>query len=935
MKAVGPLTQAAIDSQVFEPGLRIVIYDELGAEFNLPFDAVIGWPRAEFDLDRMTWRYSLRVRMNEVTAGLVHQGRDIKAWRSFAPDEEDEEFTGFIADLKEKTDFSKGHAEEVWELECYGNAARRLDAHLTRFDWRPTAINPGAGEPSNRAKITGIVKRYKVTITYSHSTVSTSLSAPPPDANTIKVTSSAGFAAGDTVWLVEPTGLGAQSHQITSVPDATTLKVDGGVRLGFWPMGTVAKKAMGVIPMTGPFYFPDTNYASHVKVYDSTGTERATSWGWKLNVDLNSMALAVNFSTNPGSTFTVDVFVMDRWVVLDRRWYSGALQVPYFYVLAGIQGQPGAERLNDQARTTVVGMASSNDFYVTDPTGIFASDAYSDRWISVWSPNGTEYRGKVATVDKTPGSPTYGRITTSVGYPIKSAGGTIPSDVFPGWEVGNTSSTHYEILDPSNRIVFFDSAGNYGAHVLKAEPRGGWMFFGFKDSKVTYFVPGYYPDLTADANSAGWPKFHAIEYPFAVPLVAGNYDPSHNAPGSDVAEFFRQLLEAVGYDPSEVDLDDTGYTLAPLTRTQVKAQELMDEVRKALLPPNYRIWEDEGGIIRGRYVTQKSTADLRLQNIQSFIPKEPPKPLTRVIVKGKQIEINRAGQLFYASEGIGRVERLFDGFQDQYANAAPMTLIVDPVGDIYAAYAAFRIPACEPGRYPNVAKMVVATGDAHISVGGGVEPEPTFTTRYLPTGIKPYDATQVFEKLEYTDFAPIALAGGTAGDPWFLVVAAEAGGGGWLDEIEVWLREGAYWETALTDDTNKANAGGGWKQPDRDLSISYRHVDTDQLKRMMTNYAKGLDRVLVVEAEGITTAQAREVGEAYLDQALRGSEFYEVQAPFDPRTQPADTVEAIHQVYEDDGAGGKRKVWRSRLMTVWGMTKDRKTMKLKLGDFSR
>lgn len=941
MRAVGPLTQAAIDAQVFEPGLRIVILDEIGTEHALPSDAVIGWPRAEFDLDRMTWRYTLRVRMDETTAGLIYRGRDIKAWRSYAPgpDEELEEFTGYIADLKERSVWSQGVEEEAWELECLGNAARRLDSHLTRFEWKPSVINPGDGEPDDRARVTGIVKRYKLTITYSHSAVSTTLSAPPPDNTTIKVASSAGFFAGDIVWLVASGW--TEGHRVTSVPDGTTLKVEGGVRQSYWPMGTVAKKGVGVVPISGPFYFPDLNLHSHIKLYDSSNVARPTSWGWGVLIDVASGALCINFTANPGATFTVDVYVMDRWVVLDRRSYNGALHVPYFYVLSGIQGQPGAERLNDRATTVLTTVGSPTVLRVADPSGIYASDSYSDRWVSVWTPDGKEYRGRVSTVDKNPASPSYGLIGLSLS--IRGHDGSPPPSLPAGCEVGNTSSTHYEILDPSNRIVIFNSAGDYGANTLKAEPHGGWLFLGFKDQQVYYFIPGYEPvpsyasgsTLPAFRSLPGWPMFHVVEYPFVVPMATGSFKASENAPLNDVAEFFRQVFKAVGYTAAELDLENTGYTLAPLVRTQVTGQDLIDEVRKAILPPNYRIWEDEAGIIRGRYVRQKSVADLRIQNPQSFIPKELPKPLTRAIVKGRQIEINRAGQLFYASEGLDRVEKLFDGFQDQYANAAPMTLMVDPAGDIYAAYAAFRIPACEPGRYPNVSKVVVATGEAHISIGGGPQPKATSSTRYLPTGIKPYDATQVFERLEYTDLAPVALASGTPGESWFLVVAAEAGGGGCIDEIEVWLREGAYWEAVLTNNPALAPNDGRWHRPSKDLAISFRYVETAQLKRMLASSGKGLDRAEVIQADGITTAQAREVAEANLDHALRGSEFFEVSAPLDPRLQPTGTVEVVHQTYEDDGQGGKRKIWKSRLLTVWGVVKERKTMKLKVGDYSR
>jgi hypothetical protein len=950
MRTVGPNTQAEIDAQVFKRSIRISVYDESGNEIPVPFDAIRKWPKVESDLDKVTWRMDAVFNRNPTTTGIFLRGRTIKAWDVFATGEDLPLFSGYIADALETDDYASGYAEDTYSVTCMGELARKWDTFFTRYEWRPATFNPGAGSPdeSNHSpRLTGIVRKYRLTVTYTHDATQATTSAaawnatggsPPQTYAYTTLSAAPPFSVGDRVFVssghrvekFDIAAVNAGNQLQMQVPDDTSHTV-GFTNVTFYPSGSKVTKSGVAVPMAAPLYFGDTNLENWITVYKSDGVTVMTS-GTDYNafIDMVSGLLTLVFWNSPGSTFTIDVYAVERWCILNHRRYNGTVVAPYYYILSGIAGQTGAERWNDLAKTTVRAdkTHTNAEVWAADPSGIFASDSLTTRWISVWL-GGVEYFGKAASVDKSGGA-NNGQILLDASYPLRSYSGTLLTGLQGGEQLGNTSTTCYEILDPGCRymVLFEPNGGNSAGSAFKGEHQGGWFILGAKTKKAAIVIPGYAQDLTTSAMN--W-QFSIDCYnnpsPFVAPAASG-YNPSDANASNDVAQCMQSMLLTCGIPSGNFQVTPTGYTLAPFARAQTKAGDMLDQIRKDTIPPNYRVREDESGNVVMGYVAQLPTAQFTLRSVENFKPKENPKAVTRVIVRGKQTEVSRAGQLNPVYLNIQDTQKLFDGFNQNFQQAAVMTTS-------YASVT-FTIPNIEPGRWPIVSKVVTSnssTGQAFV----GARKTTSDPIRWLPTGVKQNDGTQNFNKQEWTGFE----AGGFSNldlqpnIPWLLIAQFEAYGlpgqtdstSYWIDEVEVWVKEGPYWEAALTSGTANAPAdgplgtagfGASWNVPNRLLSQSYRFAPLTYMQRN----APVTHQVLVVDVPGATVGQCRDIAEAYINQAVRGAEFYTCQAAYDPRVQQGDTV----AVNLDDGS--------TKTLLVWGLSKEEQTMQLTIADYS-
>lgn len=941
MRSVGTITQQAIDTQVLQRAVRVSVYDEAGTEILVPLGVVLGIPTVRGDLDGIGWRMTLEVLVTDAVTGIFLRGRTIQAWDVFASGEDLSLFKGRIADPRESHDWSEGHARSSLQIECIGTIADRLDAFVTSERWDPVPFPALSGDD----RLTGIVKRYRLTPTYGGSDGRVTVTG---DSRTdaVETSSTTGFADGDTVYLSHDNKVKKYTIDTIAGPimGEYTIFFNETNDPSVFPTGSVLQKGRGELSFLNWLYFPDTAFEEWVTVYDESGAVMTSGTDYVLNRDVDTGVFCLDFATSPGSKYTIDVLTVDRWVALSRRTYhngtSESVIAPYYYVLAGIQGDPDAERLNDPAKTRVKASPAptASVFYVEDPAGIFAVDVHSQRWVSVWA-GGVEYRGKVQSVDKV-----TGEITVFASYPLRSATGTAYTPV-GGEEAGNTSTLYHEILPTTGSIPHFrDAAGNDLGQLLKGAPYGGFWLPSHKTAKVTNIIPSYDQNLAFRASA--W-NIRTNSSSVVMP-AAGSFKNSDNLADNDVSAWLKGALVAVGVPSGDfTSWQATGYTLAPFQSSQARLGDLIDQVRKATIPPNWRLRESEDGKPVGGYVVQLPAASLTLRGVRSFKPRELPKALTRVIVKGQQHEIERAGQLLYRVLNIGDQDKLFDGRNDAYTAAATFVSTGSNTGSAW-----FKIPPCEPGRWPGVSKVSVSA-DAKLLVNVAGAPPDNLTgeiddsaERYLPKAVTQQDATARFISHEFADLDRVALQPsdslwGTY-PYWYLRVNFDEvkapftsyvnAGTYYIDEIDLYMLEGPYWEASLTDDTDKAPANGAsgaagfsatWKQPDRTLAMSYRFAPTAWLKRNMADYGTGGDRVLVVEAEGITQGQCREIAEAYLDGAVRGSEFYDVEAAYDPRVQLGDTV----AVPLDDGT--------TRTLLVWGISKGATTMQLTLADYSR
>lgn len=994
MRAVGAQTQAQLDSGVISRAIRVSVYDEAGMEVPINPDLLVGFPVVKGDLDSISWRMDVAIRVDETTAGVLVRGRTIQAWDVFAQGEDLELFKGKIVDLRIPQDYSSGVEKVIAQVVAVGVAAERLEGTLTRYAWEPTLYNPIASNThvpawTDLQRLTAILKTYRLTLTWSAPTVTGAINGALTyngDGSTnIPLVSAAGLAQGNVVYLIKAS-TDRKCHRATIKSIAgSTVTVNEAIPVGRYVAGDVLLLGgLTAIPVNMAYY-GTTTLESHVTVYNETGS---TTTSFQYFIEQFTGAPMIRFTISPGGRFTIDIMAVDRWVLLKGQKYNGSLIVPYFYLLEGIAGQPGSERLNDLAKTAVKAspVPSNSTIYVDDPSGIFASTTGWDRWASIWI-GGVEYRGKVSSVDKTIGSGTYGQVVFHASYPLRSAAGTLAAPV-GGETAGNSSTTHYEILSPHVRAnVWSDLGGGswqFNGQILHHEPRGGWLMLGYKKASMITVIPDYDPGLFS------WPGLW--KYALAAQQIV--VESAETNASNDASSCLSALLQLSGYSGGDLALDASGYTLAPFARANTRIGELVDQLRRDTIPPNYRLLETEGGGVVGRYISQKPTADLVLRGVKKFSPRELPRRLTRVVVKGKQIETNRAGQLYYTVDGIRDINRLFDGYSEQsdYGMTSAITTIA-------TARAVFRIPRCEPGRWPIVSKVVLAAS-SELSAEVGATPSwgkatiiadissmpamtaqvdnisgfylgqkvvvfsnasPGFTenrtiagiagssapytitfdrslsafhsaaskdylipeTRSFPLPLTPNNMGETFTKTEYSGSFETILGGRTEPEGECMLVAWFLANDGattdlYVDEIEVWIKEGAYWEARFVDGGG-STFGSSWSQPDRTLSLSQRTAPTAWLKNNMADYAKGVDRIVVIDADGITVAQARELAEATLDWSIRSSEFFDVEADYDPRAQRGDTV--------SDASG--------RLYTVWSIEKYETTMKLALADFSR
>lgn len=756
MRTVGTKTQNAIDAQVFERSLRVSVWDEDDVEIPIPFDLVPDWPVVEGDLDTMVLRMTARVVITGETAGKLLRGRKIQAWEIFAAGEDLSLFRGFVADVRETLDYASGHKRDAVDLTCVGELSRKLEALLTRFEWRPKPMNPDAADPydpiaGETIRLTGIVKTLRLTGT-----------TPTPHTGT---------------WT--------------------------GMAINY------------------PF-FADATLRNWVRVYNSTGAEKPTA-EYEIQQNTASGAVEIRFSVDPGDTFTIDIMVVDRWVILNRRkWNNGASPVaitsmvaPYYQMLHGVAGQSGSEHLNELGTTTIRADKphTVSDFYVVNPEGLFKSihdfvgtlptsgSVKSDCWISVYS-GGSEYRGTIADVNRNAASNEYGRVIITSAYPLRRLSDGAQPAIVGGETVENTTTTHYELLDPGVKQLF-GRPGAVNYPTFRAQPIGGYFLLYLKAGIYKAVVPDYSTD---DGTTAHAPVLDAYNWYVQASTDAIVIEPADLRPVNDVLEFAKQVLYSTGLSPTDIAAGATasGYALAPVTVTQKKALDLLQEALKASVPPTWRLRELEDGSITAGHIDQKATADLRLRGLRNLTPRELPLQVTRAIVMGKQFEVNRAAQFVAGMTGILTTQgaKIFQGIGKEATEGAVCTTSTPTV--------TFAIPAGEPGRFPPVSKVLTAArGNVAALLAGSAALVGPW--RYAPTGVDPNDIGDVVQQT-FEDVASISHPQDGAGGKHYLQCQfhaqnPEPGGvlmaGGTqhdtIDEIQVYHREGAYAEAFFTD----------------------------------------------------------------------------------------------------------------------------------------
>ncbi len=718
------------------------------------------------------------------------------------------------------------------------------------------------------------------------------------------------------------------------VKDLNGYRDDGGFRL----TGIVKRMRTGDIetplaintPVNLPCYsmpfFGSVPIRLWVKVYDNNGAEIPQENYW-VDRDAASGLFTIEFYTLPSTSyFYADLLFVDCWVILNRRAGVWLNDVPYYYILAGTEGIGSFERLNDPATTEVTAVTSTIDFTVADPEGIFASQQTSTYWlfqtrfISVWH-NGTEYRGKVLTVDKDTESVTYGRITLEAA-PIDTIGTAITT-ISVGDRVENTTTQHYQVINPflEAKECAYDGTYTYNYQSqLIPQYNGGKFFYsrkGLHDSgKPINVIPGCLQDLTPSVKE--WQL---------LTFVRVLDDPSQTST-SDAVQYFVStydgILKIAGLPTTDMVYENTGLYLTPFSRTWARVGELVDEIRQSILPPNFRIFEEVGAAdtwkTNLKYVTQKDSPDLVISGIKSIQPRELPNPITRCLVIGESGEINRAAQLLSQTTGINNPERLFQTGHDDLASCATLS----GVNDSSTATVTFLIPAAEIGRYPVAKRLVVRVSNRVIVDVYGIY-------KYLPRSSVQNDAQDKITTHEWNDLSPIL---GTSGDSVITIRFIGAAGAA-IDTIELYIEEASIWDARLTDNTDLAPAdgpdgangfGATWNRPDKAKFESYRYAPTAWLRRnapLWTTTSKA-NRIKVVELAGLPQRQAQDLAQSWCDYSIRSYEFEEITLGYyDPRIQLGDTI----GYYDEAGTLQKR--------LVWGLNKGPRDTVITAADYSR
>lgn len=850
MRTIGPATQAAIDSQIYQRDVILYVYseDDTPIETAIPMDCLIEIPRVQATLDQVTWRMTAQIVQTDTTAALIARGRRIVAKEYLADGEPMLLFDGHIADVDESKDWSTGAYRASWTVECAGRLARALEVQLLQQKWVYSGYFPDAY--GNASRLTGIIARRR--------------------SGNIDITQTA-----------------------TAYP----------------------------LPAYAMLWFGDTTFKNWVAVYEGDGTTVISSSNYSIARN-NSGYFEITFSVLPTTRQAqFDLLFVDSWVLTNHRAGSWLATIPYYQILSGTVGIGSWERLGEPGTTSITGATSPTSFRVANPLGLFASGStpYEARYLSIWHGD-TEYRGKISTVVKTAGS-TYGDIALAAA-PIDSSGNQLQG-VSLGDRVENTTTQHYQVFDPSymrSICYYYNGASLVQDQGMELLPvyQGGRCYYHRKalsDSNPVVIVPGYRYDAATPV--AGFWNIYADLSVVDVPGLTTRdavYTLVHATAG---------VLPAAGIPSSSITWEPTGLYLAPFSSTQIKAQDYIDHLRKDVLPPNYLIREeaDDNNVWRTYlgYVQQNSTPDLILQGVQSIKPRQLPEQISRCMVSGGDITADRAGQIYVSSNHITNSYLLFQGKRKTGDPTASLTS-PNTYGEV-----CFKVPQTDDGMYPSISKIVVRVSNTvTVDICGTI-----IQDNYLPRSTTQNDAGDAITEHVWED---VDFALYNTSSPQYLYIMFHGDTGAAIDSIEIYLKEGGFWDAQLTSDTSLApadngpdNFGSTWNTPDPSKRKSYRYAPIAWLRRNAAYWSASTikGRLMRQEVQGASQGQAQEIAQSYCDQAIRSYEFEEITCSYDPRVQLTNTV----GVLQEDGS------IKNRL--VWGINKGPKDMQLTVSDYSR
>lgn len=387
------------------------------------------------------------------------------------------------------------------------------------------------------------------------------------------------------------------------------------------------------------------------------------------------------------------------------------------------------------------------------------------------------------------------------------------------------------------------------------------------------------------------------------------------------------------YAAGDVTATWTGAFMKNLKKERMMLLDIVKEIEDLYLPPNSKVRDHPKGTITIEQYKQKTTADWILAGTISLREEADPEPVTKVYVFAKHDEQSAIG----ADIRMDQENRASWWYSSSSSNAVNPNRAIDgtkslPVtrsGGATNIQYTFRIPApTPPESFPHIKELRVS-GRGFLTLKFVADPNGANETRYLQDYINtPLGITDSTNSGTATVTIPgIELIGflSTTKDTDLTIVMEQDDTPGTpveplISEIEIIVNDISGWSASLTDDdsadgygaapsgwipTDTSKYGSIWWQANPTKKESYRFAPTDYLKRVLIPYdntatsppaksrSKQEHRTAYIELIGISQQDCRTSAEAYLDEYVRSSRKYHVEAPLFDAAEIGDTVTVL------------------------------------------
>lgn len=653
----------------------------------------------------------------------------------------------------------------------------------------------------------------------------------------------------------------------------------------------------GVVVDNNSDFSSPLTYTTDYTITDSTGALAPQT----------DQAAYIKFVANQTGTFFIKFWISAYWGIIEN--YSGS--APYFIRVPGgnvsyTYGQTRVRRtIADDFATFAAAGCTTTSITVKDPepyksgnslVAVTSGPTEFLEWTNA-STGAVEVR-RITSVNAS------GVITMAVAFSAAPAENDpirlVTTKCYRAWERHNRPSGSEIATNPG----FYTSSGlgtSYPRGLFQLLPQTGIM----RATKTRHW-------LTASTQVWGQTIYYLPDRTVTLGtdnrLESGYYQLFVNT----------NLLAAADFTTG----NPLGTWIKNYSRTLYSLDQVVDDFGQDGLPPNGYIHDTTAGKVYVSAYKQKTTPDLDLSNVIGVQIGSLPEPVSKVTVRSVGEDRIITPELEPSLEGTWtNGQNMFDGVETvDYAQATSGASVV------------FRVRMLDGSIFPPISKIEIV-GDQGVFEAYGERWDSTSSAirsrQFEGYGYQVLKGGQTFTIDEQAIKDVMASLGGFQTDELrivlkfyddtFLSVAKPAR----VFEIRAYSKIESGWSAYLTDDSSSGtgSAPANWTSVNDEgfgtfywvrnvgLARSFRYAATDYLKRTLPSYnaswSSSAYRQEIVDLTRINQTTCRQIAEAYLDEYVRQSRTYSVNAIIDPRVDLGDTV----NVTLPDGTAKDLFVW--------------------------